>query len=144
MYPSKLLEKVAYFIGIAGLAIPLLWIGVFKFAPTEAAAIKPHVENHFAMGWLYSFFSDQMVSNIIGSIEILVGIGLVLSIWIRKVGMYAGIGSTVIFLSTISFLFTTPGVWRSVDGVPVTDFFIIKDIALLSLSVWVWGRCSSN
>lgn len=128
MYSSTLLQKVAYMIGIAGLAIPLLWIGIFKFTPTEAATIKPLVENHFAMGWLYHFCSVQMVSNVIGASEIAVGIGLILSFWTKKIGKYAGIASTIIFLTTISFLFTTPGEWRTVDGIPVTDFLDRKSV----------------
>lgn len=39
-----------YYISLYGVALVLLWIGIFKFTPTEAAAIKPLVENHPLMG----------------------------------------------------------------------------------------------
>lgn len=41
---------IGYYISLYGVAIVLLWIGIFKFTPTEAAAIKPLVENHPLMG----------------------------------------------------------------------------------------------
>ncbi|MDA4697911.1 YkgB family protein, partial [Enterobacter hormaechei] len=54
---------IGYYISLYGVAIVLLWIGIFKFTPTEAAAIKPLVENHPLMGWLYNILSIQGVSN---------------------------------------------------------------------------------
>jgi uncharacterized membrane protein YkgB len=39
--------QTGYYISLFGAALILLWIGIFKFTPTEAAAIKPLVENHF-------------------------------------------------------------------------------------------------
>lgn len=142
MKETIILEKLAYKIGVFALVIPLVWIGIFKFTPTEANAIKPLVENHFAMGWIYNLLSDQAVSNLIGFVEIVVGLGLVASFWSPKIGKFAGIGSTVIFISTLSFLLTTPGTWKSVDGVATTNFFLLKDLALLSLSLWVWAKNS--
>jgi len=50
----------------------LLWIGIYKFTPTEAKLIEPLVKNHFLMGWLYQVFSIQTVSNLVGSAEIIV------------------------------------------------------------------------
>ena len=45
-----------------------------------------------------------------------------------------------LFLATISFLFTTPGVGEaSAGGFPVlslTGQFLVKDVALLGLSLW--------
>ena len=39
------------------------------------------------------------------------------------------------FIMTLSFLITTPGIWRIVDGIPVTDFFILKDLPLLGFGI---------
>ena len=65
----------------------------------------------------------------IGIVEIIVGFSFILGtrfVCFRKI---AFIGSTIIFCVTLSFLFTTPGKWRIIEGVPITDFFILKDIA---------------
>jgi uncharacterized membrane protein YkgB len=50
---------------------------------------------------------------------------------------YARIGMIVTFLVTLSYLFSTPGVWKIVDGVPVTDFFILKDLMLLGFGLMI-------
>ena len=48
------------------------------------------------------------------------------------------------FLTTLSFLFTTPGVWEpSAGGFPALSGhpgqFLIKDLALLGISLWTLG-----
>ena len=134
------LNQAAYTIGVLGVVINLLWIGLFKFTPTEAAGIKSLVGNHFAMSWLYSILSVQGVSNVIGITEIIIALGLLLSLKYNRLGKYAGIGAAIIFITTLSFLFTTPGTWKTIDGFPVTDFFILKDITLLSIALMVWAK----
>ncbi|MGE8432198.1 DUF417 family protein [Chryseobacterium joostei] len=129
--------KLGYYISLFGAALILLWIGIFKFTPTEAAAIKPLVENHFLTFFVYKIMSIQAVSNLIGVIEIIIALLLLFSAkfaWLRK---YAGIGMIVTFLVTLSYLFTTPGMWKVVDGVPVTDFFILKDLMLLGFGLMI-------
>ena len=49
-------DNIGYLIGVFGVALVLIWIGVYKFTPTEAKLIQPLVENHFAMNWLYDLF----------------------------------------------------------------------------------------
>lgn len=82
----------------------------------------------------------QGVSNLIGISEIIIAIGLIVSFWNVKIGKIAGIASTIIFITTLSFLATTPGIWKIVDGFPVTEFFLVKDIPFLAISLLVWGK----
>ena len=135
-----MVKDIGYKVAVLGVVLPLIWIGIFKFTLTEAEAIKPMVENSPLMSWLYSIFSVQGASRLIGSIEIIVAIGLIASLKFPKVGAYAGMASTFIFLGTLSFLFTTPGTWKTVDGVYITNFFILKDIVLLGASLMVVER----
>ena len=48
------------------------------------------------------------------------------------------------FLSTLSFLVTTPGTWADeIGGFPaisVLGQFLIKDVALLAIAVWSFGE----
>lgn len=134
------LNQIAYRLGVLGTVIILIWVGLFKFTATEAGAIKDLVENHFSMSWMYKVMSLQMVSNVIGSSEIIIGIGLFASLFYNKIGLYAGLGSAVIFATTLSFLITTPGVFKSVEGFPITDFFILKDIPYLAISLMVFAK----
>lgn len=127
----KPMKKIGFYLSYWGTVLILLWIGVFKFTPTEAEAIRPLVENHPFMSWMYDCFSVQAVSGIIGTIEIVTALLLLLGLkWktIRRAGALFVIAT---FLITISFLFTTPDVWKIVDGVPITDFFILKDLVML-------------
>ncbi|MFH6991751.1 DUF417 family protein [Flavobacterium sp. FlaQc-48] len=134
------LNEIAYRIGVLGTVIILIWIGLFKFTAVEANAIKDLVENHCAMGWMYKVMSVQTVSNIIGTFEVITGVGLLLSFFYKKVGMYASVASGIIFVTTLSFLITTPKVFRMVENFPVTDFFILKDIPFLAISVMVYAK----
>ncbi|ABV86578.1 DUF417 family protein [Shewanella pealeana] len=127
-------QERGYLVGLAGVVLTLLWIGVFKFTPTEAEAIRPLVESHPLMNWMFSILSVQGVSNLIGVTEIIVAIGMVVGIWKPKIGYWSGLAAIVIFITTLSFLFTLPGVWKIVDGVPVTEFFIFKDVVFLGIA----------
>jgi reactive chlorine resistance protein C len=127
----KPLNKIGFYVSYLGTFLILLWIGIFKFTPTEAEVIRPLVENHPLMSWMYNFFSVQAVSGIIGSIEIVTALLLLLGLKWKISRMIGGLFVIVTFLLTISFLFTTPGVWKIVDGVPVTDFFVLKDLVML-------------
>ena len=58
----------------------------------------------------------------------------------------SALGSVIaigLFVATISFLFTTPGVGEaSAGGFPVlsvTGEFLIKDVALFGIAVWTLG-----
>ncbi|AKK73568.1 membrane protein [Chryseobacterium gallinarum] len=130
--------KSGYYVSLFGAALILLWIGIFKFTPTEAAAIKPLVENHFLTFFVYKIMSVQTVSNLIGTIEIIIALLLVFSAKFAVLKRYAGIGMIVTFLVTLSYLFTTPGIWKIVDGIPVTDFFILKDLMFLGFGLMVF------
>ncbi|WP_077415391.1 DUF417 family protein [Chryseobacterium sp. JV274] len=131
------LTRAGYYISLFGAALILLWIGIFKFTPTEAAAIKPLVENHFLTFFVYKIMRAQAVSNLIGVIEIIIALLLIFSAKFAVLKKYAGIGMIVTFLVTLSYLFTTPGIWKIVDGVPVTDFFILKDLMLLGFGLMI-------
>ncbi len=137
-------QSLGYAISVLGVVIVLIWIGIFKFTPTEAKAIEPLVRNSFLMSWLYDITGVQGVSNIIGSIEIIAAVCLLLHFFWKKAGILGGILCIITFLATLSFLFTTPGVFKTVDGVPVTEFFILKDIMALGISLMVLGKSISS
>ena len=133
-------SKTGYILGVSATALVLLWIGILKFTPTEAAAIKLYVENSFLMSWLYNVASVQMVSNLIGVFEIVTGLLLLSSFKSTKAGEIGGYLALIIFITTLSFLITTPHVWNFSDGVLVTDFFVVKDLAFLAIALQVIGH----
>lgn len=131
------LFSVGYYLSIFGLTIVLLWLGIFKFTAAEASAIKPLLANHPFSAWMYSAFSVQTVSNIVGTFEILTALFLLLGLRFNIFKIMANWALIITFATTLSFLFTTPGVFRTVEGIPVTDFFILKDILLLGAGLMV-------
>ncbi|MDE5432608.1 hypothetical protein BAX95_17520 [Elizabethkingia meningoseptica] len=134
---SNRIFLTGYYISLYGIVVILLWIGIFKFTPTEAASIKPLVENHPLMGWLYHLLSLQGVSNLIGAVEIITAISIVFAPYRPLFRTIASAGILVTFITTLSFLLTTPGMWKIVDGIPVTDFFILKDLVSLGFGLMI-------
>ncbi|EHD0131387.1 YkgB family protein [Vibrio alginolyticus] len=137
-------DSIGYLIGVFGVSLVLIWIGIYKFTPTEAKLIQPLVENHFLMSWLYDVMSVQAVSNIIGATEIIVAIGLIVGLKNTRVAYFSGIAAAIIFLATLSFLITTPNTWKVSDGVLVTNFFLVKDILFLAIAISVIERNKPN
>ncbi len=129
--------RIGYYLSLFSTSLILLWIGAFKFTTTEANAIKPLVENHFLTFFVYDIVSIQAVSNAIGVIEIIIALLLLFSVKFASLRTYAALGMIVIFLTTLSYLVTTPGIWKIVDGVPVTDFFILKDLMFLGFGLMI-------
>lgn len=128
---QKLAFQIGYFISLYGLALILLWVGVFKFTATEATAIRPLMESHPFLSWTYDYMGEQSVSNIIGVIEILTAICILISPfkWFFRVS--ASIGVIFTFLFTLSFLFTKENGLKWIEGVPIVDFFILKDLVYI-------------
>ncbi len=128
-------SQYGFYMSTFGVVLLLLWLGIFKFTATEAMAIKPLIANHPLSSWLYRLLSAQTVSSIVGVIEILVALLILLSLKFNQLRKYTGIGVCIIFTMTLSYLFTSPNMLRYVDGVPVTDFFILKDILFLGYGI---------
>ncbi|UYW00959.1 YkgB family protein [Flavobacterium agricola] len=130
-----------FYISLFGTVLILLWVGLFKFTNIEANAIQNLVENHPLTFWMYDVFSVQTVSNLVGIFEIVVALLLIWGLKDIRVARIAAIGLLIIFGTTLSYLFTTPGINRTVSGEPfitnffITDFFILKDIMYLGFAV---------
>jgi len=132
-------EKLGIYISRYGLVVTLLLIGVLKFSAAEAHGIQPLVSNSPLMFWLYRIFSLQAVSDLIGTIEILVALLIGLRPFSARVSFIGSLGAIITFLLTISFLFSTPGAFQLLHGFPVlgdAGQFLIKDVVLLGASIW--------
>lgn len=88
--------------------------------------------------------SVQAVSNVLGTTEI----AITMLIALRPLSStVAAIGSglaVMMFLTTLSFLLSTPGWEPSLGGFPalsvVPGQFILKDVVLLGAAVWLLGE----
>jgi reactive chlorine resistance protein C len=123
-----------------GLVIVIAWFGVMKFTNYEAQGIQPLVAESPFMSWLYDIFSVYTFSVLLGVFEVAAAILIAVKPWWPKVSVLGSALAILLFAATISFLFTTPGVFEeSVGGFPLlsmTGGFLIKDVALLGISAW--------
>ncbi|NTY62374.1 YkgB family protein [Mycolicibacterium sphagni] len=143
--PSPLGTKLTRWGGLViryGVVVPILWIGIAKFTTAEAQAIMPLVANQPLMGWIYQILSVQTISNAIGVIEIVAAVLIAGAPVFPRLSAVGSVLAIVLFLSTVSFLFTTPGVVDHTSGTPLltdTGGFLVKDIALLGAAIWTLG-----
>lgn len=128
-----------------GLVVVLAWIGLMKFTGYEAEGIRPFVANSPLMSWVYGPLSVRSFSAALGVVEVAIAILIAarpLSPLASAVGSAMAVG---MFLTTLSFLLTTPGVWEpSLGGFPALSALpgqsLIKDLALLGISLWSLGE----
>ena len=140
------LETVGIWVSRYGLVVTLLLIGLLKFTPAEAEGIRPLVANSPLMSWMYRILSAQSVSNLIGSIEVVLAVLLALRPISPKASFVGSLGSIVTFLLTTSFSFSTPGALQFSHGLPVlgdAGQFLIKDVVLLGASFWTAAEALS-
>jgi uncharacterized membrane protein YkgB len=123
-----------------GLVIVIAWFGGMKFTNYEAQGIQPLVAESPFMSWLYDIFSVYTFSVLLGVFEVAAAVLIAVKPWWPKVSIPGSLLAILLFAATISFLFTTPGVFEeSVGGFPLLSLsggFLIKDIALLGGSAW--------
>ena len=134
------IDKVGGLLARYGLVIVIAWFGGMKFTDYEAQGIYPLVSESPFMSWLYDIFSVYTFSVLLGVFEVAAAVLLAVKPWWPKLSILGSLLAIVLFVATISFMFTTPGVFEaSVGGFPllsVTGGFLIKDVALLGVSVW--------
>lgn len=138
-YPPSALERAGTFVLRYSLVLILGWIGLFKFTPTEATGIQPLFAHSPLFAWVYSVLSVRAVSDLVGATEILVAVLLAVRPVAPRLSYFGSLGAVVIFLTTVSFLFTTPGAFAVIDGLWVpggTGAFLIKDLTLLGASLY--------
>src|ERR1700758_1143000 len=124
------------------LVVVIAWIGALKYTGYEAAAIHPLIAHSPIFSWLDGILSVRACAAVLGSLEILAALLIaVRPLWprISVIGSAMGI---LLFLGTLSFLFTTPGV-TAASGFPVLSVqpgqFLLKDLVLVSASLWTLG-----
>jgi uncharacterized membrane protein YkgB len=136
---SSALSSAATAVLRYGIVLNLFWFGAFKFTPTEAQGIQPLVANSPFLSWLYAVTDAGGASVVIGVIEILIALLIVVRPLWPRVSAAGSLAAAGMFALTLSFLFTTPGMWAMVDGLFVPSGaggFIIKDLMFFGAALW--------
>lgn len=138
--PVSRLESAGGALARYGLVIVIAWIGALKFTEFEANGIAPLVSNSPFMSWVYDVFSIGTFSVLLGVLELGAAALIAVKPWWPRVSMAGSVIAVGLFTATLSFLFTTPGVFEaSAGGFPVlssTGQFLVKDVALLGIAGW--------
>ena len=125
-----------------GLVVVIAWIGALKYSAYEAAAIHPLIANSPLMSWFYNILSVRALAATLGSLEIVAAVLIALRVLSPRLSAVGSAMAIVLFLGTLSFLFTTPGVTAG-GGFPVLSVlpgqFLLKDLVLLGASLWTLG-----
>ena len=134
------IETIAGVLGRYGLVLVIGWIGALKFANYEAHQIQPLVAHSPFMGWLYHIFPVYTFSALLGVFEVAAAVLLAIKPVAPKLSILGSLQAIVLFVFTISFLFTTPGVGEPAGGgfpaISLVGEFLLKDVPLLGLSFW--------
>ena len=141
------LESAGHFVARYGLVLILIWIGGMKFTAFEAEGIKPLVASSPLMFWLLSIFNIQTVSNLLGVTEITAAVMIALRPYSAKLAIVGSAIAVLMFITTLSFLFSLPGWEPSLGGFPALSSaggFLLKDVVLLGTALWSLGEALST
>jgi uncharacterized membrane protein YkgB len=115
-----------------GIVFLLVVIGAAKYFAFEAEGIKPLVENSPFLSWMLGAFGVQGTSSIIGTIEIAIGLAIASRPFAPAVSAIGSAAGVLTFLTTLSFLFSTPG---ALSLKHPAGGFLMKDVVLLGACV---------
>lgn len=124
-----------------GLVIVLAWIGVGKYVKFEARVL---IEHSPLMSWVYHVLSVGAVAAALGTAEILAALLIAVRPWWPRLSAIGSAMAVVLFLGTLSFLVTTPGVVVNHAGpIPILGAqpgqFLLKDLVLIGVALWTLG-----
>ena len=142
---SSRAEAVGRELARYGLVIVVGWIGLMKFTAYEAEGIRLYVANSPLMSWVYGFVGVRGFSAVLGVVEVATAILIAVRPFSPRATALGSALAIGMFLTTLSFLASTPGVWEpSAGGFPALSGkpgqFLIKDLALLGISLWSFGE----
>jgi uncharacterized membrane protein YkgB len=140
--PSRI-EHAGGLLARYGLIVVIGWIGLMKFTAFEAQGIETLVANSPLMSWLYDLLSVNAFSALLGVVEVVVAVLLAVAPWWPRISAAGSVIAVGLFVGTLSFMVTTPGVFEASEGgfpmLSSTGQFLVKDVALLGISAWTLG-----
>ena len=111
----------------------LLFSGALKWTAEEANGIQSFVEHSPLLFWLIRAFGMQGASEFIGVIELTIGTLIALRHWSPRLSAIGSLVAIPMFLTTLSFIVTTPNVGEA-------SGFLLKDLTLMGAAIWTAGE----
>jgi len=133
-------HNVPFLVTSIGMIVMLLWAGSYKMTAPGAEGIVPLVSNSPLTSWHFKLFGPYIGSDIIGLTEITGALLIAAGYFTPKAGVIGGLITTVMFFTTSTMLFTTPGATIAVHGIRYMSFlglFLYKDVISLGVSFYL-------
>lgn len=126
--------SLALAIGRYGTAAILLLFVPLKWTDVEVAAVEPLVTHSPLLAWAPRLVGMVATTRGIGAIEGVFAILMLLRPWSSRACLIGSLGATATFVTTLSFVATTPGAWSG--GAPTAiGWFLLKDVLFLAGSL---------
>lgn len=143
--PFELIERHGRTIAAVGLYASLVviyaWFGGMKFTAYEAEGLTGLVGDNPLLSWTYSLFSVRGFSSLLGVLELSIGALIAARLVNPAYSLAGGLLSAGLFVTTLSFMVTTPGVFLPEFSLPAISVapgqFLLKDVGLLAISLWI-------
>jgi uncharacterized membrane protein YkgB len=138
---AQSLTRSGQLISRYGLVVVLAWIGFGKYVKMESRVL---IEHSPLLSWIYHVLSVTEVARALGTMEIVAALLIALRpVWPRASAIGSAL-AVVLFMGTLSFLFTTPGVVSThAAGLPILSAlpgqFLLKDLVLIGVALWTLG-----
>ena len=139
MLEKNKIENLGYSLSVIGAAALIMLFGIQKFTLSGATGIKSMTEGHFVFSALYNYLTPRTVSVLLGIPQMALGLLMLTSLKIARLGKVAGIGGIIIFGGSFLFLISYPDAWMIGAGFSQTVLFIVRDLPNLALSLRIWG-----
>lgn len=115
-----------------GVVFLLVVIGTAKFFAFEAEAIRPLVEHSPFLSWMIGAFGVRGAAQVVGTLEIATGLAIAARRFAPAVSAVGSAAGVLTFLTTLSFLFSTPG---ALSLASPAGPFLMKDVVLLGACI---------
>lgn len=130
---AQRLLPIGEFILRYSLVFFLLFFGALKWTAEEAKGIEPWMVHSPLLFWLVRAVGIQAASECIGAIELTIGGLIAMRSWSPRLSAIGSAAAIPMFLTTLSFLITTPNVGDA-------SGFLLKDLTLLGAAIWTAGE----
>jgi len=134
------LQDIGFLLLRYGLVLVIVWIGAMKATEYEARNIERLMAHSPLFSWGYSIWTVQQYSVVIGVAELIIAILITLRHWSPIACAIGSAGAVLMFVTTLTFLFSTPGWEPTLGGFPALSHgvgeFVIKDVVLLGAALW--------
>jgi len=140
-------QNIPFFIISLGMIMMLLWAGLYKMTAPGADGIVPLVNNSPLISWHFKLFGVYHGSDMIGLTEVTAAALIIIGFFKPQAGIIGGAIAAVMFFTTSTMIFTTPGTLVNVNGFNYMSFlglFLFKDILNLGASFYLVSRFGHN